>query len=184
MTDQDQASDFLSHYGVKGMKWGIRKDRNYPGASRAVNREARKDAEEFARAKMYFGDGAGNRRKLINRSVEAKRKKDPTYSAAFDHHLERQDASEHAAGARKERARTDRKDRNKKRSGAIARRLTGEMGTQAAFVALAFGGAAFFKSPQGQRLVSKGVSAVKDAKDSHAHRRGAEFLKDYFERNG
>jgi hypothetical protein len=183
VTDQDHASDFLEHYGVKGMKWGIRKDRNYEGASRAVNREARKDAEETARAKMYFGDGAGTRRKLINRSVEAKRQKDPSYSKAFDFHLERQDASEHASGARRERARTDRRERNKKRSGAIARRVTGEMGTQAAFVALAFGGAAFVKSPRGQALIQKAMFTVKDAKDRHAHDRGAQFLKDYFERN-
>ena len=42
----------LMHYGVKGMKWGVR-------------RRARHDAKEFTQAKMYYGDGAGNRRKLI-----------------------------------------------------------------------------------------------------------------------
>ena len=41
----------LMHYGVKGMKWGVR-------------RRARRDAKEFTQAKMYYGEGAGNRRKI------------------------------------------------------------------------------------------------------------------------
>ena len=35
-----RVDEFLAHYGVKGMKWGVR-------------RAARKDANEFAAAKMY-----------------------------------------------------------------------------------------------------------------------------------
>ena len=63
------------HYGVKGMKWGVR-------------REAKRDAKEAARAKMSYGEGAGNRRKLINESVKAKSKKDPNYKKAFDYYYE------------------------------------------------------------------------------------------------
>lgn len=48
----------LMHYGVKGMKWGVR-------------RRARRDAKEFTQAKMYYGEGAGNRRKLIKATVKA-----------------------------------------------------------------------------------------------------------------
>lgn len=167
MDIEDEVEDFLAHYGVKGMKWGQRKDRP-GGASRSVNREARRDAEEHARAAMYYGQGAGTRRKLINKSVEAKKAKDPTYAKAFDHHRSNQDISKHAQGARKERSRTDRRDRTKKRTGAVARRLTGEQGTQAAFVAAAFAGAAFLKSPKGQQLIKQ----------------GADFLRDYIQRNG
>lgn len=31
----DEVDDFLAHYGVKGMKWGVRKDRGVPRAGRA-----------------------------------------------------------------------------------------------------------------------------------------------------
>lgn len=60
----------LMHYGVKGMKWGVR-------------RRARRDAKEFTQAKMYYGEGAGNRRKLIKATVKA-RSKDPFYKSEFD----------------------------------------------------------------------------------------------------
>ena len=96
----------LQHYGVKGMKWGVRRERT-EGVSRSTDREARKDASEFARAKMFYGEGAGTRRKLIKNSVEAKAKRDPNYKKAFDKHLAEQDMSTHASKARKERGRKD-----------------------------------------------------------------------------
>ena len=56
--------EFLAHYGVKGMKWGVR-------------RAARKDANEFAAAKMYYGKGAGKKAysavKIELRAQEIKR---------------------------------------------------------------------------------------------------------------
>lgn len=42
----------LAHYGVKGMRWGVRNSRP-EGVSRSTNRAAKKDAKEFTRAKMY-----------------------------------------------------------------------------------------------------------------------------------
>lgn len=86
----------LYHHGVKGMKWGVRTDR-----------EAKKDAEEFARAKMFYGKGAGNRRKLIKAKVESQKKKDKDYAAAFEYHLSLQDMGKHAAEAQKERRTKD-----------------------------------------------------------------------------
>lgn len=177
--NHEAIDDFLAHYGVKGMKWGVRRD-PAPGVSRKTNKEARKDATEFARAKMFYGEGAGNRRKLINASVDAKRKRDPSYGKAFDHHLAKQNMADHAQKARSERSRTDRRTRTKQRAGYVARRFTGEMGTQAAFAAAAFAGAAFLKSPKGQRMMGNVMTKVRN---NQAHRQGAAFLADYFARN-
>lgn len=83
----------LYHYGVKGMKWGVR-------------RKARKDAKEYARAKMFYGEGAGTRRKLIKATVN-ERSKDPDYKREFDAALAKQDMSKHAAKAKAERKAKD-----------------------------------------------------------------------------
>lgn len=123
----EEVDDFLAHYGVKGMRWGVRRD-DHPGASRKVNREARKDAEEFARAKMFYGTGAGNRRKLIKSSVEAKSQKDESYKQAFDHHLAKQDMADHAAKAQSERRRKDVTSTTAKTARGVHRQLTGGFG--------------------------------------------------------
>ena len=166
--------DFLAHFGVKGMQWGVRN--STPGVSRKVNKDARKDAEESARAKMFYGQGAGTRRKLINNSVEAKKKRVPGYAKAFDEHLARQDMSTHASKAQSERSRKDTKEKTKKRAGYIARRFTGEMGTQAAFTAAAFAGVAFARSPRGQAMMSRTISSVRNSQQS---RRAASYVADF-----
>src|SRR4051812_5648775 len=86
------------------MKWGVHKERP-GGVSRSIDRSAKKDAKEFARAKMFYGEGAGNRRKLIKGSVEGKSKNLPGYKDAFDRHLGNQDMSKHASKAQGERKR-------------------------------------------------------------------------------
>lgn len=78
----------LMHYGVKGMKWGVR----------------RRDAKEFTQAKMYYGEGAGNRRKLIKATVKA-RSKDPFYKSEFDKAVANTDMSKRATQARRQRGR-------------------------------------------------------------------------------
>lgn len=81
----------LMHYGVKGMKWGVR-------------RRAHRDAKEFTQAKMYHGEGAGNRRKLIKATVKA-RSKDPFYKSEFDKAVANTDMSKRASQARRQRGR-------------------------------------------------------------------------------
>lgn len=89
-------NDELKHYGVLGMKWGRHK----------TIRNAKNDAHEFARAKMFYGKGAGTRRKLIKATVET-RSKDPLYKSEFDKALAKQDMGKHAEKAKAERIRKD-----------------------------------------------------------------------------
>lgn len=95
----------LAHYGVKGMRWGVRNSRP-EGVSRSTNRAAKKDAKEFTRAKMYYGEGAGTRRKLIKAKVN-QRSKDPSYKKAFDHHVANTDWEKRGKEARSKRARAN-----------------------------------------------------------------------------
>lgn len=125
--DEGDVDEFLAHFGVKGMRWGHRKD-SAPGVSSSTNREAKKDANEFARAKMFYGEGAGTRRKLIKATVESKAKKDPNYKTAFDHHLNNQDLGKRASQARGERKRKDVVSKTGKTARGVYRSLNGGFG--------------------------------------------------------
>lgn len=71
-----------------------------------MDKQAKKDAHEFARAKMFYGEGAGNRRKLINAKVK-ERSKDPAYRESFEKYMSQQNMSKHADAAKSERHRKD-----------------------------------------------------------------------------
>jgi len=144
--------NLLEHHGIKGMHWGARKN-DYPGASTRTNHQAHKDAKEFARAKMFYGEGAGTRRKLIKAKVEANKRRDPAYSKAFDHHLARQDMSSHADKARSERKRKNAASTTAKTGKAFARHITGQQATTAAMLTISLAGAAWIMSPQGRRII-------------------------------
>lgn len=70
-------------------------------------KEARRDAKEYAKAAMGYGEGAGIRRRLIQATVESKAFRDEAYARAFDDAIEAEDMGKHAAQARSERRRKD-----------------------------------------------------------------------------
>jgi hypothetical protein len=150
---------YLEHFGVKGMKWGQRKD-DHPEVSRKVNKDASRDASEFARAKMFHGEGAGTRRKLIKATVEAKSKQSPDYKKAFDHHTERQDMAKHASKATSERKRKDVKAGVGKNARAVNRAINGPFaGPVAAAAVLGLYGAAR-SSGMDRRIMNSGKSMI------------------------
>ena len=69
---------------------------------------ASQDAFRWARAEMFFGDGAGTRRRLVEAEISQKMKDIPGYKDAFMTWYEKQDMAEHAIAAAKERQKIDR----------------------------------------------------------------------------
>lgn len=168
----------LEHYGVKGMKWGVRHD-GPSGVSGKTNRLAKKDAKEFARAKQFYGEGAGNRRKLIRATVEGRSKKDPSYKKAFDHHLAKQDSSKHASAARSERKRKDVKKSVGRGVRGTRHILNGNSQYASAATALAVGGALYaHKAGIDKIILNAGKKAYSKAKDPNGHKAARAFLKD------
>lgn len=119
-------SDCLAHYGVAGQKWGVRRYQNLDGTLteegkrhyygegdnkdwKRLTKDAKKDAEDYARAKAYYGQGAGNRRKIIRNRI-SERIKDPDYKAEFDRYMKLQDMEKHQKAANRERKVQDTKN--------------------------------------------------------------------------
>lgn len=124
----------IYHHGIKGQKWGVRRFQNADGSltsagrshynvgsantavgkvpdelkdiPRATRRDASKDAREAAEAKMYYGEGAGTRRKRIKQIVQ-QRSKDEAYKKAYDYYYEHQDMAKIGVKTRAERKTRD-----------------------------------------------------------------------------
>ena len=173
----DNVDDFLAHYGVKGMRWGQRKA-SLSGVSPRTSREARKDATEFAKAKMFYGEGAGTRRKLIKAKVESKSAKDPSYKKAFDHHLGNQDMGKRASQARGERARKDTVKTTAKTARGV-KNLVMKTGAPVTLGALAVYGA--YKNPAVRSAVNRTAKTAYSAvKNSDLLNKGSDFVKSTF----
>ena len=140
----------LMHYGVKGMKWGVR-------------RRARRDAKEFTQAKMYYGEGAGNRRKLIKA-----RSKDPFYKSEFDKAVANTDMSKRASQARRQRGRKNARNSAGKTVRGVGNIATGNLSRAGGALALGYlgyqGAKAAGIAPTEKQLLTKAVKGARKIK--------------------
>lgn len=149
----ENPEEALAHYGVKGMRWGVRKDEALSGVHPRTAREARRDAKEYTQAKMFYGEGAGTRRKLINKSVESKAKRDPSYKKAFDHYVDQTDMSKRAAQARSERRNKDVSKSVKKTAKGVHHILNGNSQYANAAAAVAVGGYMYARKTGADKVI-------------------------------
>lgn len=158
-----EVDDFLAHYGVKGMQWGVR-------------RAAKSDANEFARAKLFYGEGAGTRRKLIKAKVESRSSKDANYQKAFDHYMAKQDLGKRASQAVSERRRKDVIKGTAKTARGVHRQLAGGFGS-VSLASAAIAGAYVYARKTGldQVIIDKTQQAFRDQRVRNA---GASWLRD------
>lgn len=94
----------LYHYGIKGMKWGVRRTPEQLGhySDGKKRKIAKKDAKRYVKAKMGYGEGAGTRRKLLKAELSEKMK-DSTYKSAFDNYVENANYEKAGRAAKRER---------------------------------------------------------------------------------
>ena len=164
--------DVLMHFGVKGMRWGVRKDSDGLGVSPKVAKDAKKDAVEFTKAKMFYGEGAGNRRKLIKARVEQK-SKNADYKKAFDHYVDSTNLSKRADQAKSTRRRKDIQKTAGKTSRGIKNTLLGNP-EAATLLALGLVGA-------GKTAKAKGYDekALKYLKDVRVNAKNQKIVKEF-----
>ena len=71
----------------------------------SLTKQAEKDAREWTQAKLAYGEGAGNRRKIINETVAYKMQNIPGYEDAFAAAADHQDVPAMAKHAKRDNRR-------------------------------------------------------------------------------
>lgn len=162
-------ADYLAHYGVLGMHWGQHKAKELGVNSRVYN-DAKKDAKEYTQAKMYYGQGAGTRRKLINNKVASK-SRNPDYKKAFDHHVSITNMDKRVSQAKSKRHRADAAAGAAKTARGIKNTLTGNA-RYATVSAIALGSAGVYIHRKGYDRM-----AYNAIKNSSTVKTGVSFIK-------
>ena len=88
-----EVEDELAHFGVKGMKWGVRKA---PSASRVSYKSAKSDRKEQTKLKKASYRGVAADRRAIKEKINNNIKTDPLYAKAV-RKMDRQDEAKTSA---------------------------------------------------------------------------------------
>jgi len=168
--------EILVHYGIKGQKWGNRRFQNYDGSLtdegrarygvgdkkdwKRLKSDAAQDAKDYAEAKAYYGEGAGNRRKLIRNRI-SERLKDPDYKAEFEKNLRNTDMEKVQQKMINERHNVDRKEAAQKTAKGVAKFLL-DIAMPTSLTALAIG-TALKATGYDKKIADWGTKAMSDA---------------------
>ena len=68
-------TDYLTHYGVKGMKWGVRKDRKRKTAIRLMNTFSKKAENFYNTSEKLYNNGVKVSRAKKDSDVKSQRRK-------------------------------------------------------------------------------------------------------------
>lgn len=126
-----------------------------------LKKDAKKDAEDMARAKAYYGEGAGNRRKQIKNRI-SERMKDPDYKAEYEKQLAAQDMSKHQKAANRERHVQDAKNTAAKTARGIKNLLLG-VGSASVAAVMLYNAAKFTGADK--KIAEFGKKAFNDISD-------------------
>lgn len=116
---------------------------------------------------MHYGEGAGNRRKLIKATVKA-RSKDPFYKSEFDKAVANTDMSKRASQARRQRGRKNARNSAGKTVRGVGNIATGNVSRAGGALALGYlgyqGAKAAGIAPTEKELLTKAVKGAKKIK--------------------